>query len=302
MLQYRLLRDNRETGPYSLDDLIALPLKAYDLIWVDGKSAAWKYPSEYEELKAYAPPATDDLYHPLPATATVETPRKNVEKSPQKRFVSVILPGGAATDKKTITPAHEMPAFSESVAVAHNGWQVEEKLHIDWPRSRQQRSYKPYAAGAVVLLLLAGGIYFLGKPRTAERSSVEDNHAAGNLASYAASTSTPGNTIMVTPLEFAVLKKDITVQTNDYGTGVFGGITDLQITVGNSGNTVLRDVVLQIDYLANDKAFVDAETLHIPYLPAGASRLVQVPSTDKGVAVQTRIISVNGFRSTEPVH
>lgn len=301
MLQYRLLRNNREAGPYSLDDLIALPLKAYDLIWVDGKSAAWKYPSEYEELKAYAPPVTDDLYNPLPA-APIGVSHKNVEKSPQKRFVSVILPGGVAGGKKTITSAAEAPAFSGSVAPAQGSWQVEEKLHIDWPRPRQQRSYKPYAAGAVVLLLLAGGIYFLGRPRSAERNAAEDDHAAGNLASYAASTSTPGNTIVVTPLEFAVLKKDITVQTSEYGTGIFGGITDLQVTVGNSGNTVLRDVILQVDYLANDKAIVDAETLHIPYLPAGASRLVQAPSTDKGVAVQTRIISVNGFRSSEPVH
>jgi len=52
---YLLLRNNKESGPYSLDDLMKLGLKAYDLLWVQGKSAAWRYPSEIEELKSFAP-------------------------------------------------------------------------------------------------------------------------------------------------------------------------------------------------------------------------------------------------------
>src|SRR5215831_19159491 len=52
---YRLLRSNKESGPYSLNDLLALGLKPYDLIWVEGRSAAWRYPSEVSELKEFAP-------------------------------------------------------------------------------------------------------------------------------------------------------------------------------------------------------------------------------------------------------
>ncbi|MGI8951744.1 MAG: hypothetical protein ACR2FN_09200 [Chitinophagaceae bacterium] len=55
MLQYRLLRNNKESGPYTKEQLIAMGLKTYDLIWKDGKSAAWNYPSEMEEFKAFAP-------------------------------------------------------------------------------------------------------------------------------------------------------------------------------------------------------------------------------------------------------
>ncbi|RXK86122.1 RodZ family helix-turn-helix domain-containing protein [Filimonas effusa] len=59
MKPYRLLRNNKETGPYSAEELIAMGLKAYDLVWVDGKSAAWRYPCEIAELKPYAPEAED---------------------------------------------------------------------------------------------------------------------------------------------------------------------------------------------------------------------------------------------------
>ena len=55
MGKYLLLRDNKESGPYLLDDLVVLGLKPYDLVWIEGKSAGWRYPSEINELKPYAP-------------------------------------------------------------------------------------------------------------------------------------------------------------------------------------------------------------------------------------------------------
>lgn len=50
---YRILRDNKEKGPLSLEELLELKLKKYDLIWIDGRSAGWRYPSEIESLKPY---------------------------------------------------------------------------------------------------------------------------------------------------------------------------------------------------------------------------------------------------------
>ncbi len=55
MNRYLLLRDNKQSGPYSVAEIIERGIKPYDLVWLEGKSAAWRYPSEIEELKAYAP-------------------------------------------------------------------------------------------------------------------------------------------------------------------------------------------------------------------------------------------------------
>jgi len=41
---------------------VALGLKPYDLVWVDGRSAAWRYPSEIAELKEYAPVVEEQPY------------------------------------------------------------------------------------------------------------------------------------------------------------------------------------------------------------------------------------------------
>jgi len=77
MNNYLLLRDNKESGPFSLDDLIHKGLKAYDLVWIEGKSAAWRYPSEITELKPYAPAIEEQPQNrflkkgPVAATANI---------------------------------------------------------------------------------------------------------------------------------------------------------------------------------------------------------------------------------------
>lgn len=67
---YLLLRDNKQSGPYSLDELKTKGLKAYDLVWVEGRSAAWRYPSEIEELRSFAPAVEEqpfDRFYKKPA-------------------------------------------------------------------------------------------------------------------------------------------------------------------------------------------------------------------------------------------
>src|SRR5882757_6539644 len=76
MDMYLLLRNNKQSGPYSLDDLKSMGLKAYDLVWSEGKSAAWRYPCELDELSAFAPPVEEqpfDRFYKKPAMAAAST-------------------------------------------------------------------------------------------------------------------------------------------------------------------------------------------------------------------------------------
>ena len=61
MSSYLLLRNNKETGPFTIEEIQGMSLKAYDLIWVVGKSAAWRYPGEIQDLKSFAPPVPEQL-------------------------------------------------------------------------------------------------------------------------------------------------------------------------------------------------------------------------------------------------
>jgi len=84
-MMYSLLRNNKQSGPYSLDELTTMGLKAYDLVWVDGKSAAWRYPCEVAELSAFAPAVEeqpfDRFYKKTSPAKSAVTAVANVEKN-----------------------------------------------------------------------------------------------------------------------------------------------------------------------------------------------------------------------------
>jgi hypothetical protein len=120
MATYLLLRDNKESGPHTANDLVKLGLKAYDLVWVEGKSAAWRYPSEIEELKPYAPVAEEqpfDRFFKKNTEEKKETPPATKEQSQYapvakeeikftpKRSVFVTLPGQKIVKAEQPAPA-----------------------------------------------------------------------------------------------------------------------------------------------------------------------------------------------------
>ena len=107
MNKYLLLRDNKQTGPYTAQELSEKGLKPYDLVWLEGRSAAWRYPGEIDELKSFAPGVEEQPYDRFykkqdgqqsteqAATAVEESQpvSKQVEKS--SKHIYVTMPGGA---------------------------------------------------------------------------------------------------------------------------------------------------------------------------------------------------------------
>lgn len=83
MNTYLLLRSNKQSGPYTLQQLVSFGLKPYDLVWVEGKSAAWRYPSEVDVLKDYAP-ATEEQ----PFDRFYKKPEEKQEVKPEAKVVS----------------------------------------------------------------------------------------------------------------------------------------------------------------------------------------------------------------------
>jgi hypothetical protein len=92
MNTYLLLRSNKQSGPYSLQQLVSLGLKPYDLVWLEGKSAAWRYPSEVEGLKDYAP-ATEEQPYDRFYKKPEEKPQENkINKPAQPQQETYSLP------------------------------------------------------------------------------------------------------------------------------------------------------------------------------------------------------------------
>lgn len=131
MAGYLLLRNNIKSGPYQLEELIHFGLKPYDLVWAEGKSAAWRYGSEIEELKPYAPAVEEQPYdrffkkkpaetQPAPEKKPVtpqETPvKKKYEKYIPSKSVFVTLPG----QKTPVAESPASPAPAPVIIVTEN--------------------------------------------------------------------------------------------------------------------------------------------------------------------------------------
>lgn len=95
MASYLLLRDNKQQGPLSLQHLIQLGLKPYDLVWVENKSAAWRYPSEIPELKPYTDVVEEqpyDRFFKKPEEKTRPATIVNIEQGRQEAVIKHMLP------------------------------------------------------------------------------------------------------------------------------------------------------------------------------------------------------------------
>lgn len=95
MQEYQLLRDNKESGPYTASALIEKGLKPYDLIWAKGKTASWQYPSEVNELKAFAPIVEEqpfDRFYKKPQLKVVAEEYISNESQPEIQAPTVELP------------------------------------------------------------------------------------------------------------------------------------------------------------------------------------------------------------------
>lgn len=119
MDKFLLLRNNKQTGPYSAAELEKMGLKPYDLIWVEGKSAAWRYPGEIDALKPFSPPVEEqpyDRFYKKEAEETIpQLPREETKPSPSipkdtSRHIFVSVP---SVNKRTPSPK-ESPVESHA--------------------------------------------------------------------------------------------------------------------------------------------------------------------------------------------
>ncbi|CAN5808171.1 hypothetical protein BH10BAC2_BH10BAC2_19540 [soil metagenome] len=164
MKQYRLLRDNKETGPYAAEELIQSGLKKYDLVWVEGKSAAWRYPCEIEAFKPFVPAVEeqpfDRFYKKSPVssaqqvttiteTAQVtindvkkEKPRFKIKADCQKieTIVTTVpavrqeIPSYNTNSYNTYSEPIKQPEPAKANTVTTPAW---ENMWLDWEQEKQ---------------------------------------------------------------------------------------------------------------------------------------------------------------------
>lgn len=136
MSTYRLLRDNKESGPYSFEELSAKGFKAYDLVWVEGKSAGWRYPGEITEFRLMAPVVEEqpfDRFYKKPS-ATEETTPSILEQKRLARLHQETEARQQYLKPQPVKPAAiATPATAVTAAAATSPKTIAPHIHVTMP-------------------------------------------------------------------------------------------------------------------------------------------------------------------------
>ena len=132
---YLLLRSNKQSGPYSLQQLVSLGLKPYDLVWLEGKSAAWRYPSEVDGLKSYAPATEEQPYDRFYKKTEEKPQEKQISKAPAPQQQETYVP-----PKEAYVPPKEevyvLPEENKTVTTSRKVFVAMPENHV--PKKQSQ--------------------------------------------------------------------------------------------------------------------------------------------------------------------
>lgn len=169
MNTYLLLRSNRQSGPYSFEQLVSFGLKPYDLVWVEGKSAAWRYPSEVDGLKDYAPATEEqpfDRFYKKPEERQQATPQPKMVSEPVKQYQPeeiksqpniinrpIQQPEETKPQQNIINHPIQQPGEAYSLPIENNTVTTGKKVFVSMPESHgPKRSVQPIAVKAPVIV------------------------------------------------------------------------------------------------------------------------------------------------------
>ena len=141
MKRYSLLRNNRESGPYTFRELKALGLAANDLIWIEGESTSWTYPTEIDELSTIA---SQGIIIPL-ASGSEEPQNHTTNSTPFYAADRSAYPSLLESDKSTGGIEDYSPYLTDK------------EKPIEWNAKRQKRGI-----GEVSTSLFSLGVLLVG--------------------------------------------------------------------------------------------------------------------------------------------
>jgi hypothetical protein len=151
---YLLLRENHQSGPYTIDELKQQHLRPTDLVWVEGQSHAWCYPSEIEGL-GKAPASSPERSVRSGGAARPAAPMDEIEERAEE------------LRKRAMTFTHSNPRYQQPVIVDEDDRGTvylprERELEVVYHkkiRSKPSYSASQLVAAGLITAILAAGWY-----------------------------------------------------------------------------------------------------------------------------------------------
>lgn len=290
MKQYLLLRNNVQSGPYTLEALIEQNLRSLDLIWKEEESTAWHYATEMDELKEHVNDqvkheetvSENKIYVALPDLQPCVQPVAIENDDPTKEYSLPVLEVLKERDNRRLS---KKPVWQKKI------FRINDTIRL-------AAVFAGLVFGAFVIKKAADTN--IGEAETDLETSVASlimeppkpqlayhNALVKEVIKPAAEAKpVPGS---VRPKD---IRRQVKLKTNDYKKGVFGGVSDLQLTVSNASPHFIDKIVVTVHYIKKNGQVVDSKTISFHSIAPNSTKRIEVPQNRRGVSVKTSINTI----------
>ncbi len=301
MKKYVLLRDNKQFGPYSLEEIKAAELRSSDLVWEENFSTEWQYPNQITELKHYvkeqpADYTCNDTIYSTPAVYNNLPPTTWNDKDIIHQREAVEIESMPDTGY-----AHPFEEVKENYAV----YQEPKSL---WKKRLPEHNILNLAAVFIGLII---GTFFLKKivdglvettfnteqrlstmPVIAPHDKIADKDYQNALVTELVRPVIKEKTRISHSSKLKDIKKQIKLKGTDYKVGFFGGIHGLQLTISNASPHFVNQVEVELNYLKSNGQIVETNTYKVKGMNPGSSQTLSIPPSKRGVKVSYKVLNI----------
>ena len=82
------------------------------------------------------------------------------------------------------------------------------------------------------------------------------------------------------------------VSANDYSVGLFGGISNLELSITNPSSQSIEKVTVEVEFLKPNGKVVKSQTVSAENISPGSSKRIVVPSSNRGVKIRYTVVSM----------
>lgn len=306
---YLLLRNNMESGPFTFDEVTAQALKPTDLIWIEGQSVAWQYPTEIEILQPFvtvsafeaaSEPICNDtntsrgifVAHPQPYRQNQNFKDHSQEPMLETRFSQPL-----ETLQETYNTSRKNTSFSfpKTFSKPHSAlWLFCVFAGLLLSAFLIKKIVEAYE-GNETEIATALPVNDMSEPERSREESLYQNALTTEVV--------PIDTVTMKPVKKAPakanLKRLVRLEANDYQVGLFGGIKNLRLLLTNKSGFVLDKVKIELQYLKPNGTVLKTENLTMKSVQPKSSKSLAIASKNRGVKVAYRVTDIQSKQNAE---
>lgn len=293
MVNYLLLRNGKLFGPFTLEDLKSFELQSSDQVRIDHEQSTWRSIFEIEALQD----CLEDSFSETISDVNTDKGSIGTLTSPSLSYEPYLFKKGSFTINSKSKNCFPKDPYSD----------FEENSILWFIRLFRQN---PFTVAYVFIIVVCGTILL----KNIVDKLIRDTFPMEQISMAASSRSQikkasekmyqnalvrewippqqkfrKARKTVVSPQDII---KHLTLTSNKYKKGFFGGISDLNLTIHNTSNHFVNQVEIELTYKDNNEKTLDTKNFQVESISPHGNKVISIPPSRRGVKVSYRILNI----------